>query len=180
MHLSYLLIYLVVETAAFVGLASTLGFGWAMLITVLAAFSGFVMLRRQGRKVFAELRRASRTGVDPRTPLADTALIGASSVLLVIPGIVSTIVGMLLLVPGVRGIVRPLVVARGARTVRTSMDRVGASGSTRSATRHFGQTTVIDGSVVVEATDMRGYTAAPGWVSTSHQLPQGPHLSQGR
>ncbi|AZG44438.1 FxsA family protein [Gordonia insulae] len=144
MRMFYVLAYFALEIGAFVAMAHFLGIGWAVLITLGAVVAGFVLLQQQGRKVFAELRRASRNEVDPRGPLTDTALLALSSLLLVIPGIVSTLVGVVLLIPPVRRMMRPVVAAAGARRFAASMDRAGlyASGM------YVRGGTVIDGTVV--------------------------------
>ena len=121
----YLFAYAAIEIAVFVLMVKFLGVGWAVLITIAAAVAGIVLLRQQGRKVFAELRRASRNEVDARSPLTDTALLAASSLLMVIPGVVSTLVGIILLAPPVRTALRPAVTALGARRMAASMDRAG-------------------------------------------------------
>ncbi|MFW0785742.1 FxsA family protein [Gordonia sp. CPCC 206044] len=144
MRMLYVIAYLAIEIGAFVAMAHFLGFAWAVLITLFAVFAGFVLLQRQGRKVFGELQKASRNEVDPRGPLTDTALLAASSLLMVIPGVVSTVLGLVLLAPPVRRVLRPVVVAAGAKRFAASMDRVGVY-----ATRGmYGRGTVIDGTVV--------------------------------
>ncbi len=147
----YVLAYFAIEIGAFVAMGYFLGYAWAILVTLFAAFFGFLLLQRSGRKVFAELRRASRNEVDPRDPLIDTALLAASSLLLVVPGIVSTIVGVIMLAPPVRKLLRPAVVAVGAKRFTASMTRAGLY-----TTRGFVAGTVIDGTVVdVEGTAVR-------------------------
>ncbi len=121
----YLLAYAAIEIAVFVLMVKFLGVAWAVLITIAAAVLGIFLLRQQGRKVFAELRRASRNEVDPRSPLTDTALLAGSSLLMVIPGVVSTVAGIVLLAPPVRKTMRPVVAALGARRVAASMERAG-------------------------------------------------------
>ncbi|GAC83180.1 FxsA family protein [Gordonia paraffinivorans] len=144
MALRWFAVYALLEIAAFVAMAMTLGFPWAVLITIGAGVLGFLTLRRQGRKVFGELRRAADNQVDPREPLADTAVVAASTLLLVIPGVVSTAVGMLMLFPPTRKLLRPLVAVLAARRAATLMDRAGLY-----ATGTYRRTSVtVDGSVV--------------------------------
>ena len=139
----YILGYLVIELAAFVLMVKFLGLPWAILISIAAAVVGFLVLRSQGRKVFGELRRASRNEVDARAPLTDTALLAAASILMVIPGIVSTVLGTVLLIPPVRKAVRPAVMAFGAVKFAGAVDRAGLY-----ATGVYGGGQVIDGTVV--------------------------------
>ncbi|NDZ96850.1 FxsA family protein [Streptomyces sp. SID6673] len=165
MRMIYVIAYFAVEIGAFVAMAHFLGLGWAVLITLAAVVAGFALLQQQGRKVFGELRRASRNEVDPRGPLTDTALLAASSLLLVIPGIVSTIIGLVLLAPPVRRMMRPVVAAAGARRFAATMDRAGiyASGM------YVGRGTVVDGTVV----DVDGTVVDPTPGPADRGLPRG-------
>lgn len=175
MALRYFAVYALLEIAAFVGMALWLGFGWAVLISIAAGVLGFLTLRWQGRKVFGELRRAANNEVDARAPLADTALVATSTILLVIPGVVSTLAGILLLFPPTRKVVRPVVVAVGAKRMASAMDRAGlyATGIYGSRIRGGGVgggATVVDGSVVESDTPGSGF--APGSEPvTTPQLP---------
>ena len=175
MALRYFAGYALLEIAAFVAMAVWLGFGWAVLISIAAGVLGFLTLRWQGRKVFGELRRAANNEVDARAPLADTALVATSTILLVIPGVVSTLAGILLLFPPTRKVLRPVVVAVGAKRMATAMDRAGlyATGVYGSRIRGGGVPgggTVVDG-VVVES-DTPGTGFGPGTTPmTTPQLP---------
>ncbi len=144
--------YPLVEIGAFIGLVYGIGFWWTLLATFVAVVVGFIMLRRRGARVFAELRTASAGTTDSVRPLADTALLAASTLLLFIPGLVTTLLGILLMLRPVRAAARPLVAAMGTRRVAASMSRFN---------RARGTVTVIDGEVV----DTTGSTPAPGWRS---------------
>ncbi|MGV9711331.1 FxsA family protein [Gordonia sp. NPDC003424] len=166
MRLFYVIAYLAIEIGAFAAMVHFLGFAWAVLITIFAVFAGFVMLQWQGRKVFAELRRASRNEVDPRDPLTDTALLAAATLLLVLPGIVSTVVGLVLLIPPVRRLLRPAVTAVGAKSFAASMNRAGVYASRGVYMRG----TVIDGTVI----DTDGTVVDPtSGYPTNRSLPRG-------
>lgn len=171
MALRYFAVYALLEIAAFVAMAVTLGFGWAVLISIAAGVLGFLTLRWQGRKVFGELRRAANNEVDARAPLVDTALVATSTILLVIPGVVSTLAGILLLFPPTRKALRPVVVAVGAKRMATAMDRAGlyATGIYGGGIRGGGAT-VVDGTVVESDTPDTGYGAGSAPLTTP-QLP---------
>lgn len=170
MRLALVLLYFAVEIGVFVAMTLTLGFGWAVLITIAAAVLGFAMLRWQGGKVFGELRRASRNEVDARAPLADTATLAAATFLLIVPGVVSTAAGIVLAAPPIRRLARPAVTAFGARRMVVAMDRVGGY-----ANGGFRRGTVIDGFVVdsdvIDTDVVTGDDNA--WSSSRPQLPRG-------
>ncbi len=168
MALRWFAAYAVLEIAAFVAMVMTLGFGWAVLISLAAEVLGFVVLRWQGGKVVDELRRASRNEVDARAPLADTALVAVSTILLVVPGVVSTVAGTLLLFPPTRRGMRPAVAAVGARRVATAMDRAGMYATGVYGAGRGG--TVVEGTVVESDTPEPGSSSSP---YGTRGLPQG-------
>ncbi|QKT07355.1 FxsA family protein [Gordonia sp. X0973] len=136
-----ILLYVVLEIAAFAGLTAWLGFGWALLITLGAAVGGYAFLVARGRRVVADLGRAARNEIRPTEPLPDTALLGLSSVLVILPGIVTTVLGVVLMAGPVRRVARPVVTAFGAKRVAGLVSAVG----TRTV---FLGGDVIDGEVV--------------------------------
>lgn len=157
--------YLIVEISVFVAMVVWLGFGWAVLISLGAALLGFVMLRSQGRKVFEDLRRAGRNEVDPGAPLTDSAVLAGATLLMVIPGVVSTVIGIVALFGPVRRALRPAVTALGLARMTTLMERgslmtmnvtgSSATGSSRPdwggqgwGGQGWGGPTVVDGDVV--------------------------------
>ncbi len=144
--------YPIVEIGAFIGLVYGIGFWWTLLATFVAVIVGFVMLRRRGARVFAQLRTAAEGSGDSARPLADTALLAASTFLLFVPGLVTTLLGILLMLSPVRAAARPIVAAMGARRVVASMNKFNRAGS---------PITVIDGEVV----DPVGPKPTPGWRS---------------
>ncbi|MFT4125245.1 MAG: FxsA family protein [Gordonia sp. (in: high G+C Gram-positive bacteria)] len=168
MRLVSVLTYLAVEIGVFVALCLTLGFGWAVLINLAAALAGFVMLRRQGAKVVGELRRASRNETAPGGALADGALVAVATVLLVIPGVVATVLGIILLAPPARRALRPVVTAFGARTIVTLVERNGLS-----ATGTYPRADVIDGTVVERSDGTTHLADETRWSATPPQLPRG-------
>lgn len=153
------LLYLVVEVAALVWLASTVGFLWTVAVVLGLSALGLIAMRSQGRRVLGELRAANtsrRRGPADTAASAgavtDGALVAFGSILLLIPGLVSSILGLLLMIPVTRAVLRPLVARAAARRVEAAV----ASGrlvTTRSRFRNGH--VVIDGDVVAEPTDPR-------------------------
>ncbi|MBV8786578.1 MAG: FxsA family protein [Mycobacterium sp.] len=103
-----LLIYAVVELAVICALVSTIGWGW-MLLALLAAFVlGWGILAPVASKHLVRRIGQLRSGlIDPRSAAGDGALVTLSVVLVLVPGLVSTALGLLLLVPPIRSVVGP-------------------------------------------------------------------------
>src|SRR5882724_10427560 len=116
MAMRLFLIYTVVELAVIVALTSTIGFGWTVLL-LLGTF--LVGLALAGSQVKRHIRRL-QSGLTARTvqgAAADSVLVALGTVLVVIPGLASSVVGALLLLPPTRVAARPLVTALAAKRV---------------------------------------------------------------
>jgi UPF0716 protein FxsA len=110
------LIYSVIELAVIVALASTIGFGWTVLL-LLGTF--LVGLALAGSQVKRHIRRlqSGLTAATVHGTVADSVLVALGTVLVVIPGLASSVVGALLLLPPTRAAARPLVTAMAAKRV---------------------------------------------------------------
>ncbi|SCL36208.1 UPF0716 protein FxsA [Micromonospora nigra] len=101
-----LLLAVVLELAVFVLVGRGIGYGAAVLLVFVASLSGLVLLRREGMRAWRGFRDAAQSGQPPGRQVTDglVGLLGA--LLLATPGLVSGLVGVLLLVPPVRGLAR--------------------------------------------------------------------------
>ncbi len=114
MAMRLFVIYTVVELAVIVALTSTIGFGW----TVLALLGTFVVgLALAGSQVKRHIRRlqSGLTAATVQGAATDSVLVALGTVLVVIPGLASSVLGALLLLPPTRAAARPLVTALAAR-----------------------------------------------------------------
>lgn len=150
MKFALFLLYVVIEIAAFVGLCYAIGVGWTLLLGLATVIGGFWLLRRQGAKVLRNLREAGQSAANGQpagaagsaAPVADTALLAAATIAMIIPGLVSTAIGILLLLKPVRLLLRPVVIALGTRKVVGVMENYAQYG------RGMAGVTVVDGQVV--------------------------------
>jgi len=146
------------ELVVFVLVAQWIGVGWTILATLATSVLGWMLLARQGTRALAELRERARTRRSPGAELGNAGLVAAGGLLMVLPGFIGDLVGLLCLLPGTRNLVRAgltrLVAARlpvglrppvrvesvrTAEVPRTDDGRPQGSGSTR---------LVIEGEVV--------------------------------
>jgi UPF0716 protein FxsA len=114
MAMRLFLLYVVIELAVIVALASTIGFGWTVLLLLSAFVVGMALA---GSQVKRHIRRL-RSGLNAATvqgAAADSVLVALGTVLVAIPGLASSVVGALLLLPPTRAVARPLVTALAAR-----------------------------------------------------------------
>jgi UPF0716 protein FxsA len=106
--------YVVVELAVLVGLVSAIGFGWTLLLVLASFVLGLVLAGSQLRRQLAKLR-SGLTAAGARGAATDSALVAVGTVLVVIPGVASSVLGAILLLPPTRAAVRPAVAALAAR-----------------------------------------------------------------
>lgn len=108
------------EIAMFIAVGSKIGVGMTLLLILLSAMLGVAILRGQQSRALAMMQGALR--VSPGSFLAQGAFRAVAGVLLIVPGFVTDIVALLLLVPPLQGwIVRLLGVQ--ATTVTATMHR---------------------------------------------------------
>ena len=107
-------LYVVIELAVVVALTSTIGFGWTVLLLLGTFLVGMALA---GSQVKRHIRRL-RSGLDATTvqgAAADSVLVALGTVLVAIPGLASSVIGALLLLPPTRAAARPMVKAMAAR-----------------------------------------------------------------
>jgi UPF0716 protein FxsA len=130
MRLALLLVFVaypLLELALLIRAGQMWGF-WAVLGTIIGTgVLGVAILRRQGFRVAEKIAAELNAGRAPVAPLADSGLVFAAGSLLVAPGLIGDALGLVLLVPGVRALVRHWFAARvfGSTTVVVSTSRRG-------------------------------------------------------
>jgi UPF0716 protein FxsA len=112
MAMRLFLVYVLVELAVVVALVSTIGFGWTFLLLIGTFALGLALAGSQVKRQFHRLR----TGLaSPQGAVPDGALVALGTVLTVVPGLVTSALGLLLLLPPTRAAARPAVTALAAR-----------------------------------------------------------------
>ena len=117
MFILLLLVPVAVEVVAFVEVAGAIGWGLAAALLIGRSLVGVVLLRVQGR---AALRRVSLAVSERRAPGAaalDGALGFLGCSLLVVPGFVTDALGVLLLLPPTRTLLRRWIARSYSRRV---------------------------------------------------------------
>jgi UPF0716 protein FxsA len=137
------LIYVIVEMAVIVGLTATIGFGYTLLALIGTFLLGVVLAGSQVRRQLAKLQQGMK---DPQGAVTDSALVALGSVLIFVPGLVTTVVGLLMLTPPTRAVMRPVAGLIAARGLARQVTIVNLGGAPGAPTRGRGQ--YIDGEVV--------------------------------
>ncbi|WP_295641845.1 FxsA family protein [uncultured Corynebacterium sp.] len=111
----FLLGYFLIELVTFIALGWAIGFGWALLVVAGLFILGILTAMWQMRSL-AE-RVAKRTD-RPGALTGDAALSCVGAVLVALPGIVTTVAGLLLLLPPTRAMLRRMISARAQRALQ--------------------------------------------------------------
>jgi UPF0716 protein FxsA len=147
MAMRLFLIYTVVELAVVVALVSTIGFGWTVLALLATFVVGIALAGSQVRRHIARLQ----SGLTARTAqgaVTDSVLVALGTVLVAIPGLASSVLGALLLLPPTRAAARPLVTAMAARRVPLVAAAAGTGAAAGWGYTSAGRGDYIDGEVV--------------------------------
>jgi UPF0716 protein FxsA len=137
-------LWLLAEVAVFIAVAVWLGVGWTILLTLATSALGGLLLGRQGTRALADLHERALTRQHPARALGDAGLVAVGGLLMLLPGFLGDVVGLLCLLPATRGLPRLLlarlafarlpVVARGP--VRVHSDRLGEVSSANGGTTY--------------------------------------------
>lgn len=93
----------IIEIAIFIKVGQTIGLWPTLALVIGAALLGGLLLRQQGLSVLGQLRSNVDRGRMPGRTIADAMMIGIAAVFLVLPGFLSDVVALALLLPPVRG-----------------------------------------------------------------------------
>jgi UPF0716 protein FxsA len=112
-------VYALVELAVIFALVSTIGWGWTLLVLLATFLLGWGLLAPiAGSRLIRQLGQLRSGPTEPRGALSDGALVTLAIALVLVPGLVTTALGLLLLVPRIRSVVGPGLTAIGARGLR--------------------------------------------------------------
>lgn len=126
----FFLILPLLEIATFVIVGSKIGVLATIGLVLASAVLGIVLLRTQGTGALAHAQAELQARRDPGPHLVKGAIIVVAAILLLIPGFLTDIIGLLLLIPAVRSIAWRFLKRRIAVSNRFTIFR-GDFGSTR-------------------------------------------------
>ena len=140
-------VWLLIQVGSRIGVLPTVA------ILIAEAALGAWLMRREGNRAWIALNEAFGTGKMPTGELADAALVLVGGVLLMLPGFITDVIGLLFLLPFTRPFARKLLAFVVARRLR----RMGVV-----ATSYRGQDgTVIQGETVPDQPRSADPTSGP-------------------
>jgi UPF0716 protein FxsA len=120
------LLYVVAEFAAIWAVGSAVGVLGTIALLVAGAFVGSWLARREGAKAMRAFVETARSGRSAEKEVTDGMLVALGGVLIMLPGFVSDILGLLLLLPPSRAVARRIWLRRmEKRAVRFANQRRG-------------------------------------------------------
>src|SRR5918995_5984840 len=118
----------IAELAIIIQVGSAIGVWWTIALLIADSILGSLLMRSQGRAAWRRFNQALQGGRAPAREVADGVLIIFGGALLLTPGFLSDIAGLLFLLPPTRAVVRGLLVRRlGARLVGSAAGRFGGA-----------------------------------------------------
>ncbi|WP_052466785.1 FxsA family protein [Mobilicoccus massiliensis] len=133
----------ILEITALVATGRAIGFWWTVALLIVVSVLGVWLIKREGLASWRALRDAGRAGRMPTTEVANAAVVLIAGALLLLPGFLSDVVALLLLLPGIRqtsarllqrGVERRLMSSAGiVRSVRVGAPVVPGTATRRPA-----------------------------------------------
>jgi UPF0716 protein FxsA len=120
MRLLLILIFIVVpiaELALLIQVGELIGVWWTIALLIADSILGSLLMRSQGRAVWRRFNVALQAGRPPAREVLDGVLVIFGGALLLTPGFVTDIFGLLFLLPPTRVAIRGLLVRRVAGRV---------------------------------------------------------------
>jgi UPF0716 protein FxsA len=94
-----------------------IGAVWTILLLAADSVLGSLLLRAQGRSVWRRFNTALDEGKMPHREVIDGVLVVFGGAFLITPGFITDVVGLVLLIPPTRAVVRRLLVTRLGRRI---------------------------------------------------------------
>jgi UPF0716 protein FxsA len=102
-----------------------IGVVWTILLLAADSLLGSLLLRSQGRSAWRRFNAALAEGRMPHREVIDGVMIVFGGAFLITPGFITDVVGLLLLLPPTRALVRRLVARRLGRRLELRVARSG-------------------------------------------------------
>lgn len=116
----------IAELAIIIQVGQTVGIAWTVAILVADSVLGSLLMRTQGRATWRRFNEALQSGRVPANEVLDGGLVIFGGACLLTPGFITDLLGLLLLVPPTRAVVRRLLVRRFALRMVDGMTRGGS------------------------------------------------------
>jgi UPF0716 protein FxsA len=111
----------IAELAVIIQVGQAIGVWWTIAILVADSILGSLLMRSQGRAVWRRFNAALQSGRAPAREVADGVLVIFGGALLLTPGFLTDIFGLLFLLPPTRAVIRRLFLRQAMRRITVTM-----------------------------------------------------------
>ncbi|MFF5994334.1 FxsA family protein [Lysinibacillus sp. KU-BSD001] len=115
-----LIAFMFAEIATFIVVGKWLGVFPTLMLIVLTGALGVYMLKKQGTKSLQSIQTAIAQGQAPGVALVEAFMMFVGAVLLVLPGFLSDIMGLMMFTSFTRGLFKPIIFLWLRRSMRNS------------------------------------------------------------
>lgn len=147
-----------VEIYVLIQVGKVIGVGWTIVALIADSLLGGWLIKREGGRAFRQLGRALQEGRMPSREIADGILILLGGILMLSPGFVLDVFGLVLVLPFTRPVARGAMtrfvearlVTSGAASSFGPFGATGFPGAETTRPRPDGHGPVVEGEVVEE------------------------------
>jgi UPF0716 protein FxsA len=111
----------IAELAVIIQVGEAIGVWWTIALLIVDSVLGAMLMRSQGRLAWRRFTEAVQGGRVPAREVADGVLVIFGGALLLTPGFLSDIVGILFLLPPTRALIRRLFLREAMRRITVSV-----------------------------------------------------------
>jgi UPF0716 protein FxsA len=122
--LAGLVLLVVVEIVVAAAVASWIGVGWTLVALLGMSVLGLVLLRREGARAWRTFSAAVAAGRPPGREALDGVLVLIGALLIILPGFVSDVLGLLCILPPTRRLIGRVLVGWALTRGRATIVRV--------------------------------------------------------
>lgn len=158
----------VLEIVVLILVGRTIGALPTLLLVLAGMFAGSWLLRRQGRRVWREFSDAAFARRPPSAELGGGVLAAAGALLLMVPGLLTDLVAIALLLPPTRALLGRKLLRAAERRAQTMQERVRVH-------RRDTAGDYIDGEVISVTEDDEGPSPEHPRLDPSAQAPRRRH-----
>jgi UPF0716 protein FxsA len=124
----------IAELAVIIQVGEAIGVWWTIALLIADSVLGSLLMRSQGRVVWRRFNETLSSGRAPAREVADGVLVIFGGALLLTPGFLTDIAGLLFLLPPTRAVIRRIFLREAMRRITVTMatgPRVPRNGSRR-------------------------------------------------
>jgi UPF0716 protein FxsA len=111
----------IAELAVIIQVGEAIGVWWTIALLVVDSILGSLLMRSQGRAVWRRFNETLSSGRAPAREVGDGVLVIFGGALLLTPGFLTDIIGLLFLLPPTRAVMRRLFLREAMRRITVTM-----------------------------------------------------------